>query len=445
MNTVTEQPCDSWKLGCQGPWTAKQGVTNRTFVVPSDCKALPPLPTDSNMTSCDPNDVSHLGLPYAHVTFPDTEDSFGPRSDGGTAGKNGTAVQGVCAGSFKQGASAPIEAVCVQMSTCDGNVTKPNPSSVSCGYKWVLTEASKAVANQGCYPADGKCNPADAAQLGILQVNEPGQLPTAPGAAKNMTCRSESANATQPLGWCTTSGAGCEATEQVTVVCNANGLYEWSGPGYCDTVLFEPHKYCNQFNDAIHEAARMVSIPYLISACISPFLGIFIDRFGMRAVMATISPMVLLSVHLMLALTSIKPLLPMVLQGVSYSVFAAALWPSVPYCVDERYVGTAYGLLTAVQNGGLALFPVIIGQLLNACNYDPPTTVDHILDNKTHAECASGWDNYKHSEFFFSGLAALGLLIGVWLNVDDKTNRNSQLNKVHGVSEVKDGEITNIQ
>ena len=99
--------------------------------------------------------------------------------------------------------------------------------------------------------------------------------------------------------------------------------------------------------------------------------------------------------------------------------------------MDEKSVGTAYGLLTAVQNGGLTLFPVIIAALLNACNFDPPTEVDHILDNATHAECSLSWDHYKHSEYFFAGLAACGLLIGIALNIDDKKNRGNQLNKVH--------------
>jgi len=450
LNTVTQDPCENWKLGCQGPWTAEQGVTNRTYVVPSDCNAIPALAKDANATGCDPADVAHLGLAYVHAVFgaPGVvsfhDDSFGPQYNAGSDVGNGTKVTAHCSVGFQQVQGAPpIQAVCTRMKTCDGNTTKPNPPAIQCGYKWELTKESNASTYQGCYPTSGKCDSSDAAQLGILNVASSKDLPTAAGVSKTLQCKQEGSNSTQPLGWCATNGTGCNPNvNTVGVTCNAHGLYEWEGAAYCDTVLFEPHKYCNQFNDAISEAAKMVSIPYLISACISPFLGIFIDRYGMRAVMATLSPMMLMLVHLLLALTSIKPLLPMVLQGVSYSVFAAALWPSVPYCVDERYVGTAYGLLTAVQNGGLALFPVIIGQLLNLCNFDPPTTVEHILDNATHAQCSSGWDNYKHSEFFFAGLAGLGLLIGIWLNIDDKTKRNSQLNKVHGRD---DAEKTSIQ
>ena len=211
-------------------------------------------------------------------------------------------------------------------------------------------------------------------------------------------------------------------------------------------MLYEPHKYCAQFDSAVDKAATMMSIPYLISAVISPFLGFFVDMYGFRAVMATLAPLVLLGVHSTLGLTSINPAYPMVAQGLAYSVFAAALWPSVPYVVEEKSIGSAYGLLTAVQNGGLAVFPIVIGTILDPCNYDPPTTVDHILSEQAHTDCSNSLDNYKYTEYFFMGLAAFGFLIGVWLNIDDKFKRGSQLNKVHyakGNDDVADGKTIN--
>ena len=93
----------------------------------------------------------------------------------------------------------------------------------------------------------------------------------------------------------------------------------------------------------------MVSIPYLISACISPFLGFFVDMCGLRAVMATLAPLVLFGVHASLGLTDMYPLAPMVAQGLAYSVFAAALWPSVPYVVEEKSIGSAYGQYNAAK------------------------------------------------------------------------------------------------
>lgn len=76
--------------------------------------------------------------------------------------------------------------------------------------------------------------------------------------------------------------------------------------------------------------ATPMSVPYLISAILSPFLGLVVDKIGQRALLALLAPMALVVVHLLLGLSNISPWFPLVIQGISYSVFAAALWPSVP-------------------------------------------------------------------------------------------------------------------
>ena len=39
------------------------------------------------------------------------------------------------------------------------------------------------------------------------------------------------------------------------------------------------------------------------------------------------------------------------------------LWPSIPFTVVKEKVGLAYGITTAVQNGGLALFPILTASI----------------------------------------------------------------------------------
>jgi cyanate permease len=39
------------------------------------------------------------------------------------------------------------------------------------------------------------------------------------------------------------------------------------------------------------------------------------------------------------------------------------MWPTVPLIVREERVGTAFGLMTMIQNIGLALFPFLNGML----------------------------------------------------------------------------------
>lgn len=49
---------------------------------------------------------------------------------------------------------------------------------------------------------------------------------------------------------------------------------------------------------------------------------------------------------------------PLVLLGIGYSVYAAALWGCIPYTMPARLVGTAFGLCTAIQNIGMTLSPI---------------------------------------------------------------------------------------
>ena len=39
---------------------------------------------------------------------------------------------------------------------------------------------------------------------------------------------------------------------------------------------------------------------------------------------------------------------PMILLGITYSIYVSSLWPSIFYVVPAKTVGTAYGLTTAV-------------------------------------------------------------------------------------------------
>lgn len=56
-------------------------------------------------------------------------------------------------------------------------------------------------------------------------------------------------------------------------------------------------------------------------------------------------------------------MLPLCLLGIGYSIYASALWGSIPYVVKPSSLGTAFGLCTAVQNTGLVVAPYLIAQI----------------------------------------------------------------------------------
>ena len=47
--------------------------------------------------------------------------------------------------------------------------------------------------------------------------------------------------------------------------------------------------------------------------------------------------------------------------GIAFSLIPAVMWPSVAYVVPESKLGTAYGLMTMIQNIGLFGFNLLIG------------------------------------------------------------------------------------
>jgi MFS family permease len=51
----------------------------------------------------------------------------------------------------------------------------------------------------------------------------------------------------------------------------------------------------------------------------------------------------------------------MAMMGIAFSLIPAVMWPSVAIIVNPAKLGTAYGLMTMIQNIGLFGFNLLIG------------------------------------------------------------------------------------
>ena len=113
-------------------------------------------------------------------------------------------------------------------------------------------------------------------------------------------------------------------------------------------------------------APGVTSIIIFASMVFAPFAGNLIDRIGKRATLMIVGSLMLIPAHLIMGITHWNPLPSMVVLGAAFVLVPAAMWPSVPLVVEENRVGTAFGLMTAIQNVGLGLFPFVNGALRDA-------------------------------------------------------------------------------
>ena len=93
----------------------------------------------------------------------------------------------------------------------------------------------------------------------------------------------------------------------------------------------------------------------------TPLFGILADKIGRRALLMTFGSILLVPVYLMMIYTDISLYIPIVLMGIAFSLIPAVMWPSVAYIIEEKRLGTAYALMTLIQQIGLAGFNWMIG------------------------------------------------------------------------------------
>jgi len=113
---------------------------------------------------------------------------------------------------------------------------------------------------------------------------------------------------------------------------------------------------------ALKQAGRLNSLLPFAAMIATPLFGLLVDKVGKRAWFMMFGSLLLMPVYLMIAYSSISLYVPVALMGIAFSLIPAVMWPSVAYIVDQNRLGTAYALMTLIQQIGFFLLNLLIGK-----------------------------------------------------------------------------------
>jgi MFS family permease len=122
---------------------------------------------------------------------------------------------------------------------------------------------------------------------------------------------------------------------------------------------------------SLQEAGAMNAHVFLAAIFATPAFGLMADRVGRRAAFMALGTVLLAAVFPLLAYTQASLWVPTVLIGIAFSLVPAVIWPAVPYVVTANRLGTAFGLMTMLQNIGMMLANLGAGALNDAGGAGP--------------------------------------------------------------------------
>lgn len=141
---------------------------------------------------------------------------------------------------------------------------------------------------------------------------------------------------------------------------------------------------------------------------LTPVFGTVYDRIGRGATLMIIGSVMLMVVHICFALpivNSVFAVLLMVTLGIAFSLVPSAMWPSVPKIIPMKQLGSAYAIIFYIQNIGLSMVPILIGNVLQA--------------NTTVAADGTKIMDFTNAMWIFAGFGMMAVIISVILRVLD--------------------------
>lgn len=172
-------------------------------------------------------------------------------------------------------------------------------------------------------------------------------------------------------------------------------------------------KFFQEAHDVTREVAgRFNSALPIASMIATPFFGFLADKYGKRALMMMVGSILILPVYLMFVYSGISVYVPIMMMGISFSLIPAVMWPSIAYLVEEKRLGTAYSIMTLIQQVGVALFNYMIG----------------VANDYSNASAANP-QGYELGMWLFSVLGIIGFIFAYLLRKEETGPNNHGLEK----------------
>ncbi len=180
----------------------------------------------------------------------------------------------------------------------------------------------------------------------------------------------------------------------------------WLIVGLCITfysAIFPFRSFAIKFFIEAHGTSRefggfLNSVLPLSAMVATPLFGLLVDKVGRRSLFMAVGSLMLLPVYLMMAYSQVSLYVPISMMGIAFSLIPAVMWPSVAYIVEQNKLGTAYALMTLIQQIGLAAMNWGIGRA-----------------NDVAGASASHPAGYNPGMWIFSVLGFLGLFFSYLL------------------------------
>ncbi|MDD2419172.1 MAG: MFS transporter [Bacteroidales bacterium] len=148
---------------------------------------------------------------------------------------------------------------------------------------------------------------------------------------------------------------------------------------------------------------------------LTPLFGRIYDKIGHGADLMIAGSVLLVSVHVLFAMPFIDQwwmaIILMILLGIAFSMVPSAMWPSLAKIMPERQLGTTYALTFYIQNIGLMLVPILIGNVLNKYSIVGTIVKDGMEVNQY---------DYTLTMSIFAAICSLAIVVSLVLKFIDK-------------------------